>query len=283
MAVIALVGTPGSPGVTSSALALLRTWPLEDNWRVLLAECDPDGGAVLPGALQSRLPADRGLRHLAVSSRLQGQDLVQAFWTQLIALNFEGDAQGARRRLLLPGLTDLAQASRLGAVWPQLADLFAGIEAHQHDVLVDLGRSGAFGAPGVLALEADTVLVVVRGTLRGVHAASSRVAALRRRMEGEDGRGSSGLGVLLITEGAYSAREVEEALGVPVVLTLPYAPKDASVLSDGGSEDRRFARCELLRAARTGAAAMRGQGAARRPRITSPLHQKLREVAAGGR
>lgn len=29
MAVITLVGLPGAPGATSSALALLRTWPLE--------------------------------------------------------------------------------------------------------------------------------------------------------------------------------------------------------------------------------------------------------------
>ncbi|MEU8893702.1 hypothetical protein [Streptomyces sp. NPDC048442] len=281
MAVTALVGAPGAPGVTSSALALLRTWPLEENWRVLLAECDPDGGAILPGTLQGRLPADRGLRHLAVSSRLQGQDLVAAFWTQLIALSEPGDPAGARRRLLLPGLTDPAQAASLTAVWAQLADLFAAIEAHQHDVLVDLGRSGAFGPSGMLALKADTVLVVVRGTLRGLHSASSRVAALRRRMEGEGGRGTSGLGILLITEGAYSAREVEQELEAPVVMTLPYAPKDAAVLSDGAPEGAKFGRGELMRAARSGAAAVRGQGASRRPRITSPLHQKLREVTGG--
>jgi hypothetical protein len=281
MAVTALVGTPGAPGVTSSALALLRTWPLEEGWQVLLAECDPDGGAVLPGALQGRLPADRGLRHLAVSSRRQGQDLVAAFWTHLIALSDPSDAQGARRRMLLPGLTDPAQAASLTAVWAQLADLFTAIEAHRTDVLVDLGRSGAFGPSGVLALKADTVLVVVRGTLRGLHAASSRVAALRRRMEGEGGRGASGLGILLVTEGAYAAREVEQELGVPVVMTLPYAPKEAAVLSDGAAESAKFGRSDLMRAARTGATAVRGQGAARRPRITSPLHQKLREVTGG--
>ncbi|MFI5808724.1 hypothetical protein [Streptomyces sp. NPDC051561] len=283
MAVTALIGTPGAPGVTSSALALLRTWPLEENRRVLLAECDPDGGAILPGALQGRLPADRGLRHLAVSSRRQGQDLVAAFWTHLVALSDPSDALGARRRMLLPGLTDLAQAASLTAVWPQLADLFTAIEDHQTDVLVDLGRAGAFGPPGVLALKADTVLVVVRGTLRGLHAASSRVAALRRRMEGVDGRGTSGLGILLITEGAYTAREVEQELEAPVILTLPYAPKEAAVLSDGAPEGAKFGRSELMRAARSGAAAVRGQGIARRPRITSPLHQKLREVAGGGR
>lgn len=119
MAVIALAGVPGSPGVTATALALLRTWPLEDGWRLLLAECDPDGGAVLSGALEGRVPADRGLRYLAVSSRRQGQELVASFWTQLIAVDSRPGAE--RNRLLLPGLTDPCQASSLspsGGSWP---------------------------------------------------------------------------------------------------------------------------------------------------------------------
>ncbi len=56
MAVIALAGSARAPGVTTSALALLRSWPLEGDRRMLLAECDPDGGAVLSGALRAVCP-----------------------------------------------------------------------------------------------------------------------------------------------------------------------------------------------------------------------------------
>lgn len=56
MAVIALAGLPGAPGVTTTALALQRSWPLEGDRRMLVAECDPDGGAVLSGALQEVSP-----------------------------------------------------------------------------------------------------------------------------------------------------------------------------------------------------------------------------------
>ena len=44
MALFALISAGGSPGVTTSALALTLGWPS----RVILAECDPSGGDV-PG------------------------------------------------------------------------------------------------------------------------------------------------------------------------------------------------------------------------------------------
>ncbi|MFC7308961.1 hypothetical protein ACFQVC_32735 [Streptomyces monticola] len=282
MAVVALLGGPGAPGVTSTALALLRTWPLQGRQRVLLAECDPDGGAVLPGALQSRLPAGRGLKNLAVSSRTQ--ELVNAFWTQLVALREESDGDaGANSRLLLPGLANFTDAASLTPVWPALFDLFQNIEAYEHDVLVDLGRSGAFGPAGVLALRADVVLMVVRGTLRGVHAARVRVEALRRLLDGDGGHGAGSLGVLLITEGPYRAREVEEELGVPVVTTLPYLPNQAAVLSDGAEEPRRFMRGVLMRAARSATTPIRQRVATRRARLASPLYQRLQGVTRDAR
>ncbi|AVZ70928.1 hypothetical protein SLUN_00215 [Streptomyces lunaelactis] len=277
MAVIALVGLPGAPGVTSTALALLRTWPLGGGWRLVLAECDPDGGAILPGALSGRVPADRGLPNLAVSSRTQ--ELVTSFWTQLMALTGEGD--GERSRLLLPGLTEPGQAPSLGPVWSQLADLFVAIEEHQHDVLIDLGRDGAFGPSSVLARRADAVVVVVRGTLRSVHAAKPRIAMLRALLDGDQrsGTGSEALSVLLITEGPYGTREVEEALNVPVIATLPHRPKEAAVLSDGAPEDRRFAGSELMRAARTAVDPIQRHVSKQRARIAAPLHQWLGVVA----
>ncbi|MFF1511907.1 hypothetical protein [Streptomyces sp. NPDC058326] len=281
MAMITLVGLPGAPGATSTALALLRTWPLHDGRRLVLAECDPDGGAVLPGALQSTVVADRGLRNLTESSR-SAQDLVTAFWPQLIALEND-EKRSERNRLLLPGLTAMHQASSLTPVWGQLADLFTGIETHGHDVLVDLGRTGAFGPAGVLALRADTVLVVMRGTLRSMHAARSRIDTLRTLMDGDSGQGSSALGVLLIRQGPYGAREVQDELGVRVVTELPYRPEEAAVLSDGAPEGRGFMNSKLMNAARDAATPIRQTIATRRARVASPLQQRLLRGASGAR
>lgn len=278
MTVITLAGLPGAPGVTTTALALLRTWPLEEGRRMVLAECDPDGGAILAGALRGEVTADRGLRNLTLSSRTQG--LVDAFWPQLLVLD-DGGKHSRRDRLLLPGLTSPDQAPGLGPVWLQLADLFAGIEKHGHDVLVDLGRSGAYGPSGILALRADAVLLVVRGTLRGFHAAATRVKTLRALMDGESVRGSGALGLILIQQGPYGAREAEAELGIRVVATLPYRPGEAAVLSDGAPENSKFTRSKLMSAALDATTSISRHISTRRARLSSPLKQRLLNGAAG--
>lgn len=259
MAVIALAGCSGAPGVTTSALALLLSWPLESGRRLVLAECDPDGGAVLHGLLQGTLGDRYGLRNLSVAAR-QGE-LGDAFWRQLIDLSGEGGkSPSPHDRLLLPGITDHAQAASLGAVWKALGVIFRGIAAeHGHDVLVDLGRRGAFGPSGVLAEQADAVVVVVRNTLRCLQAAEGRVRALEERV--------GDVSVLMINEGPYPAGEVQRVLQVPVLATLPYAPEDGRVLSDGAEQPRRFTTSPLMKAARTVSALLVQHAAVRRARL----------------
>ncbi|MGV9934076.1 hypothetical protein ACWDY4_26420 [Streptomyces olivaceoviridis] len=259
MAVIALAGCSGAPGVTTSALALLLSWPLEAGRRMILAECDPDGGAVLHGLLQGTLGDRYGLRNLSVAAR-KGE-FSDAFWRQLIDLSSDdGKTESPRNRLLLPGLTDPAQAASLGQVWRILAQMFRGIETESgHDVLIDLGRRGAFGPSGVLAEQADGVFVVVRNTLRCLQAAQGPVRALEERV--------GDVSVLVINEGPYPAGEVQRVLQVPVIATLPYAPKDARVLSDGAEQPRHFTRSPLMKAARTGSTLLAQRAAVRRARL----------------
>ncbi|MGW1966484.1 hypothetical protein ACWCPD_40240 [Streptomyces sp. NPDC001935] len=259
MAVIALAGCSGSPGVTTSALALLLGWPLEPGRRMILAECDPDGGAVLHGLLQGTLGDRYGLPNLSVAAR-KGE-FGEAFWRQLIDLNGEdGPRDSAPDRLLLPGITDPAQAASFGSVWKALSQMFQGIEAdHGHDVLLDLGRRGAFGPSAVLADRADAVIVVVRNTLRGLQSAQARVRQLEERV--------GDVGLLVIDEGPYPAGEVQRVLQVPVVATLPYAPKDARVLSDGDEQPRHFTKSKLMKTARTAGALLVQRAAVRRARL----------------
>jgi hypothetical protein len=261
MSVIALAGCSGAPGVTTSALALLLSWPIEPGRRMVLAECDPDGGAVLHGLLQGTLGDRYGLRNLSVAFR-KGE-LVEAFWRQLIDLSGdEGTKEAPGDRLLLPGVTDPAQTAGLGPAWESLADLFVGIGAqpvNAHDVLIDLGRSGAFGPSAVLAQRADAVIVVVRNTLRCLQAAQARVEALEERV--------GDIGLLMIDEGPYPAGEVQRVLRVPVVAKLPYAPKKATVLSDGVEQPRQFTKTALMKAARTSSALVAQRVAMRRARL----------------
>ncbi|MFF7588995.1 hypothetical protein ACFZCK_16060 [Kitasatospora purpeofusca] len=247
MAVIAVVGAPGAPGATTTALALLLAWPLQPGRRILLVECDPDGGAVLAGALEGRVEAVYGLRNLAVADR-RGL-LSQALWEQLIDLSPAGNAE----RLLLPGLTDPTQAPGLAYTWEPLMEVLHGLEPQGYDVILDLGRSGATGTSAVLARRADVVAAAVRTTLRGLSAARPRLATLAEDLASA-GTGADALGLLLIAEGPYSGAEVSKEFGLPVLGLLPHARRTAQVLSDGGDvTDRRFVRSELMRTARSAA------------------------------
>ncbi|MDH6114157.1 hypothetical protein P3T36_000558 [Kitasatospora sp. MAP12-15] len=263
MAVIAIVGGPGAPGATTTALALLLSWPLAPGRKVLLVECDPDGGAALAGALEGRVEAVYGLRNLAVADR-RGL-LAETLWDQLVDISPAGNGE----RLLLPGLTDPAQAAGLAYTWEPLVEVLHALEPRGYDVLLDLGRSGALGPGAVLARRADAVLATVRTTLRGLSSARPRLAALREDLESA-GSGADALGLLLIAEGPYPAADVTRELGLPVLGQLPHAVRTAYVLSDGGdSTDRRFIRSELMRTARSAADQIQELVQRRRARIAA--------------
>ncbi|MGW6755542.1 hypothetical protein [Streptomyces sp. NPDC055006] len=260
MSVIALAGCSGSPGVTTSALALLLSWPLQPGRRMVLAECDLDGSGVLYGLLQGSVGDRYGLRNLSVASR-KGE-LVEAFWRQLIDVSAEEGKQSPHNRLVLPGVTDPAQAAGLGPAWDAMSQLFTGIGEQPvdgHDVLIDLGRNGAFGPSAVLAQRSDALIVVVRNTVRSLQAAQVRIEALEERI--------GNVGVLMIDEGPYPVGEVQRVLRAPVVATLPYVPREARVLSDGAEQPRNFTKSPLMKAARSACTVLEQRVAMRRARL----------------
>jgi hypothetical protein len=249
---------------------MLLTWPLTEGRRVVLLECDPDGGAVMAGALEGRVDSALGLRHLAVADR-RGR-LAETLWQQLVDLSPGGSGD----RLLLPGLTDPAQAPGLAYTWEPLMTACQDLDANGCDVLIDLGRSGAAGPSAVLARRADAVLVTVRSTLRGLSAAKPRIAALSADLDAE-GTGADALGLVLVQEGPYASAEVGRALGAPVLGLLPFEPRDARVLSDGGrSGDRRFLRSALMRSVRSTADEVRMATGRRRLRLGQGLSEAAR-------
>jgi MinD-like ATPase involved in chromosome partitioning or flagellar assembly len=228
---IALVSAKGSPGVTTTALAMTLAWP----GRCLLAECDPAGGDILAGYLQGWLPAQRGLAQLAVA-QLRGR-LGEEFDNQLVDLD-----SPHRKRLLLPGVVDPAQSATAASVWPSIAEHLYQRSRSGWNVLVDCGRptTGHFGWP--LLRRADRVLVVVRGTLPSLSATVPVLRSLRQPPSGEGVRP----GLVIVEIGPYRAGEVARRLGTEVMAVLPADHRTASRLSFGGPVHRRAA---LLRTA----------------------------------
>jgi hypothetical protein len=262
MVVIALASAKGSPGVTAAALALALSWP----GRCVLAECDPAGGSIQAGFLAGALPADRGVRELAVAE-LRGEPMRDRWWGQLIDLQ-----PPELRRLLLPGITDPVQSGALRPVWDRFAEFFAELEQLPpgFDAIVDCGRLAVPNPPWPVLHRADAVLLALRPTLPGMSAAVPAMRTLRTQLT-EQGTGAGSLGLLVTGPGDQPVRTVTGQLQHPAVATLPDDPRAARVLGQGG---RVRMSSPLMRAAAAAqprlAAHIRGRRAALQPAPTTP-------------
>jgi hypothetical protein len=250
----ALVSAGGSPGVTTAAMALALAWPSS----AIVAECDPSGGDILAGLLTGHVPASLGLMEHAIEAGRDGYAAARALGDQLIPL----DADGTRK--LLPGLTDPRQAAGLASAWPAVA---ATLAAQRADVIADCGRLDAGpGQPNAILTTARTVALVMRPTIRQVWSALSRVEILTQLGV------SSRLALLLTGPGTHSAREVAQALGIPVAAALPDDARSAAMLSDGVGGERSLSSGSLLRSARAA-------GQALRDHVADATRQSAREGA----
>ncbi len=235
MTVHALLSAGGSPGVTTAALALALTWPGDEP--VLVAECDPSGGDVMPGHRAGHMTAPAGVAAAAAEAAQGPGAVTAAMRRHLTSLDEQGRCQ------LLDGITDPRQAPLLSPAWPAIAEAMAGWPG---DVIADCGRLDARTGPLPVLRAAATVTMVLRPTLRQVARAGPRI-----RMLGElDVRGWPAV-LLVIGQGHYSPQEIARRLDGDVTALLPDDPKTARVLSDGEGSRRRLERRKLMHAART--------------------------------
>jgi hypothetical protein len=246
MAVFALLSAGGSPGVTTSALALTLGWPSQ----VILAECDPSGGDVLAGLLGGHLPASTGLLPLALEAGAGSEIPPEKLWHQLVELDEE------HNRLLLAGISDPRQSAALQSSLPWIADALQGMQA---DVIADCGRLDSVAAVRPVLSAASLAVLVLRPTLRQVSRAVPRIEMLTNLV------GRDRVVMLLVGEGTASGREVAKTLGVPVAGQLPADSKTASVLSDGAAGRHRLEARPLIRAATTAGHGMREAATAAGP------------------
>lgn len=270
MALIAVTAAKGAPGATVTSLAMTLAWPRT----ALLAECDPSGGSVLTGYLAGQVPADRGMTGLAVAD-YRGH-LVDDFAQHLVYLT-EREPQ----RMLLPGVTDPAQAAGLMNLWDRLGEYLRQLEQSDPpvDVIADCGRVPALYAPMPLIRHADVVLLVVGRTLGAVDAAQSRIAVLRREVEQRGGV----VRLVIRGRGDYAAKEIAKRLDTAVLTELPEDAKTAAMLSTGTGTPRSSA--TLLRAARSAITPLQTLISQRRAVMARPpvlAFQPAREAAVRG-
>lgn len=235
MSLIALACDKGSPGVTTTALALAAVWPRP----AVLAECDPSGGDValrLRAAGGGPFTFDRGLVSYAAAVRRGSAPLGQHLQ------QMEGGLE------VLVGLQTAEQASGLTGLWSGVA---AGLGSERGvDVIVDCGRLGP-GSPAIDVLRrADQVLLMTRPSLDAVVHLRDRLSALLPQLVREGRSPDVGVLVLAPLRHNTAAAEIASALAqsgleVPVLGRIVDDPEGAAGLR--GEPVRRLDRSWLVR------------------------------------
>lgn len=262
MPVIALASSRGSPGVTTTALALT----LVAQRPTVLVEADVSGSSSIgAGYLRGGLDPRHGLINIAVEHRT-GRLSADSVREQTVALTEDESS------LLVPGL---ASADQVGSLTPDLWDRMGGVlsalDRAGTDVVVDAGRLGAVGGPEPLLRQAHVVLLVTRTSLDAIVSARARAGWLRDLLA-DSAAGPDGLGLLLVGEGRpYRAAEVAKALGLPVVAVISYDEPNAQVLSHGTPRHRRFDGSPLVRSARSAADEIQRAAADRAAHLAPPV------------
>ena len=248
MSLIVLASDKGSPGVTTTAVALAGVWPR----RAVLAECDPAGGDLVyrtPAESGSPLNPNIGMLSLATTARhgLSPHQLEQHIQRMHGGLE------------LVVGLATGDQSAGLAGLWPSLGRAFDALP--ETDVIADCGRVDATGPALDLMATAALVVLVARTSAEQIAHVRDRALSLLQRVGGGTATAAGGglgvpIGVVLIVDPKQRARvtaQVDELLrnsGLPVKVigTIADDPDGADLINGRGRG--RLDRTLLIRSTR---------------------------------
>ena len=238
---VACLSVKGSPGATTTALALSAMWPPQPP--AVLIEADPAGGDL---AARFRLPGWPGLVSLAAALRKDADPLAVVAHAQPVLggrVAVVAGAWGAQQAN--------AAVSVLAAAGPQWADAPSPL------MIVDCGRWDAASPAMDLVQAADVVLLLARPDVDEL----AQLAA--RRPTASRWRGVPGL--VLIGRGGYPPDQIRDALQLPIMAVLPRDVRSAAVLRGAACANPGFQRRPLFRAAARLAGLLHAHG-------TAPVH-----------
>lgn len=242
MSCVVVCSPKGSPGATTTALALAMTWPGRDR-PVCVVEADVAGGSL---AARWGMGYEPGLLSLAGAGR-RGLDVD-------LLLRHCQDLAGVPV-LCGPASADQAR-SAVGTIGGHLAALAAGGEV---DLIVDAGRIWSTSPALDVARSAAVSLVVTRSALDHVQ----HVPALARLLTEQ--RAAPAL--VSVGDEPYRADDVAAFAELPLLGVLPDDDRGAQALCGRGGSERLLRRSPLLRAAGALGETIAAQ---LRPRLTEP-------------
>lgn len=250
---ISIASIKGSPGVTSTSLALASVWSSATGRAAVLLESDPAGGDLAYRAEST----GGGPPSESPSLTTLGADVRQHSRTgaeSAVARQAQQLACGVR---LVPGLLSATQARGLESLWPSIAGAAA---RSSEDVIADLGRLDP-GNPALPLAQRSNVLVLVAGASMGsVLHLRNALNALSAAVNAFD---FVPVVPVLVGPARTATRDCSEvdavlaSAGAPIHPTRPlaYDPGTLEKLLGGTSPDR-LGRSALMKTARALAAAL---------------------------
>lgn len=228
---MSFVSAKGSPGVTTTTLAVGSCWPRT----AVVLDADPVGGDVPAGLGRAQWPDGARLADVVVDARSMS---VEA------ALRRRVHRPAEFGPLVVAGFGARGQAS--GMPWHDLVDAFAQLS--DADVLADCGRYEHVDGVAPVIAASDVVVLVTGSSLRAARATARVVPALRELLGIDPGDPQLSL-VVVRPDQPYSSREIVDGCMVALLGEIPDEPGAAAVWSDGAKPGRAFARSGLQRAA----------------------------------
>lgn len=245
---ISLASVKGSPGVTSTALALTSVWPRP----VVLLEADPSGGDLAyrcKAAHGGAVATNKGLLQLAAAVR-GGHPGAGA-----VAKEAQLLANGVK---LIQGVTRAGQARAFSGLWSTIASACVDAEI---DVIADLGRLDRTSPVMPLAEHSTHLLILVAATLEAVMHLREDVPDLVVDLSQP---GATRLRPVLVGPDARAGRDrtdldglLDEAgTAVHPTISVPLDSKALFRLEQGESPSGRLGRTLLMRGAKNLATSM---------------------------
>jgi hypothetical protein len=230
--VVALASAKGSPGVTTSALALAVTWP--PGAPVTIVEADPSGGDL---AAWLDLTLQPGLVSLAT----EGRRTIDA---ELFDRHLQPVPGSDEVSVLCAPVAAEQVHAALGSLRDRLVEALRG---RPGTTIVDCGRLDPASPALKLFEQADVRVVVCRPGLAAPHHLQARL----RSLPAEPPQ------LLAVGESPYSPDELADACGIGLLGAIAFDTGAADTLGDGPAlSERALNRSALVRSARSVAAGL---------------------------
>ncbi len=236
MTVVAFASLKGAPGVTTLACLVGATWP--EGRRPVVVECDPCGGDL---AARFRLSSRIGWSSFNAARRRGESNIASQPHLQQLPGGLEV-LVGARE-------SDVCDATRsmaalLSSATPSAEDTW--------DILLDLGRLVPDEPTWSAWLgHSDSVVIAIRNSAPAALQVRERTPSVVKHCRGR-------LALALVGGGSYSATDVQEFTGLPVLEQVPFDSRAAAAAAGEHGGGRRLRRSPLVSSASCLAAILAG-------------------------